>query len=146
MADRLGLQRWDGQVQLYDGRTGYPFDKKTTVGIIYILKLNHLVDNKIRYRSTGPYSDVTQQPLKGKIHKGGQRLGEMEVWALQSYGAAFVTNEALTAKCDDVKARNKLHTNMLSGTPVLLNYRNEGVLSVLKILFAMGIDVNQNVE
>ncbi|PIM96362.1 DNA-directed RNA polymerase subunit beta [Candidatus Hodgkinia cicadicola] len=146
LADRLGLQRWDGQVQLYDGRTGYPFDKKTTVGIVYILKLNHLVDNKIRYRSIGPYSDVTQQPSKGKMHKGGQRLGEMEVWALQSYGAAFVTNEALTAKCDDITARNKLHANMLSGTPVLLSYRNEGVLSMLKVLFAMGIDVNQDVE
>ncbi|PIM95108.1 DNA-directed RNA polymerase subunit beta [Candidatus Hodgkinia cicadicola] len=146
LTDRLGFQGWDGQVQLYDGRTGYPFDKKTTVGIIYIFKLNHLVDNKIRYRSTGPYSSITQQPLKGKANKGGQRLGEMEVWALQSYGAAFVTNEAMTAKCDDIKARNKLHDNMLLGTPVLRNYRNEGVLMLLKVLFAMGIDVNQNVK
>ncbi len=79
LTDRLGSQGWDGQVQLYDGRTGYPFDKKTTVGSVYILKLNHLVDNKIRYRSTGPYSSVTQQPLKGKINKGGQRLGKMEI-------------------------------------------------------------------
>ncbi len=146
LTDRLGFQGWDGQVQLYDGRTGYPFDKKTTVGIVYILKLNHLVDNKIRYRSTGPYSSVTQQPLKGKSNKGGQRLGEMEVWALQSYGAAFVTNEAMTAKCDDIRARNKLHDNMLFGTPVLLSYRNEGVMMLLKILFSMGIDVNQNIE
>ncbi|PIM94981.1 DNA-directed RNA polymerase subunit beta [Candidatus Hodgkinia cicadicola] len=140
---RLGLQDWDGQVQLYDGETGLPFERKTTVGIIYMLKLNHLVDNKMWSRSTGPYSVITQQPLKGKTNKGGQRLGEMEVWALQSYGAAFVTHEALTAKCDDIKARKNLHDNLLAGFPILINYQNEGILVLLKELFAIGVDIEQ---
>ncbi len=141
--ERLGLQDWNGQIQLYDGKTGLPFERKTTVGVIYMLKLNHLVDNKMWFRSTGPYSVVTQQPLKGKANRGGQRLGEMEVWALQSYGAAFVTNEALTAKSDDVKARKKLHDNLLAGLPLLINYQNESMLVLLKELFAMGVDIER---
>ncbi|PIM95215.1 DNA-directed RNA polymerase subunit beta [Candidatus Hodgkinia cicadicola] len=141
--ERLGLQGWDGQVQLYDGETGLPFERKTTVGIVYVLKLNHLVDDKMWSRSTGPYSVITQQPLRGKMNKGGQRLGEMEIWALQSYGAAFVTNEALTAKCDDIKARKKLHNNLLAGFPILINYQSESMSVLLKELFAMGVDIKQ---
>jgi len=94
-----------GKVQLYDGRTGEPFDQKTTVGFMYIIKLHHLVDDKIHARATGPYSLITQQPLGGKARTGGQRFGEMEVWALEAYGAAYVLQELLTVKSDDVEGR-----------------------------------------
>src|SRR5690606_32135828 len=92
----------DGKIQLYDGRTGEPFDSKVTVGYMYMMKLAHLVDDKIHARSTGPYSLVTQQPLGGKAQFGGQRFGEMEVWALEAYGAAYTLQEILTVKSDDV--------------------------------------------
>lgn len=97
-----------GKTRLYDGRTGEPFDNKVTVGCVYMLKLHHLVDDKIHARSTGPYSLVTQQPLGGKAQFGGQRFGEMEVWALEAYGAAYTLQEILTVKSDDVVGRVKL--------------------------------------
>jgi len=108
-----------GKVQLYDGRTGDPFDQKTTVGFMYILKLHHLVDDKIHARATGPYSLITQQPLGGKARTGGQRFGEMEVWALEAYGAAYILQELLTVKSDDVEGRTKIYESMVKGTNTL---------------------------
>ena len=104
-----------GQVQLIDGRTGELFDRKVTVGYIYMLKLHHLVDDKIHARSIGPYSLVTQQPLGGKSHFGGQRFGEMECWALQAYGAAYTLQEMLTVKSDDVVGRVKIFESIVRG-------------------------------
>ncbi|MEM9416531.1 MAG: DNA-directed RNA polymerase subunit beta [Planctomycetota bacterium] len=108
-----------GKVQLYDGRTGDPFDQKTTVGFMYIIKLHHLVDDKIHARATGPYSLITQQPLGGKARTGGQRFGEMEVWALEAYGAAYILQELLTVKSDDVEGRTKIYESMVKGTNAL---------------------------
>ena len=108
-----------GKVQLYDGRTGDPFDQKTTVGFMYIIKLHHLVDDKIHARATGPYSLITQQPLGGKARTGGQRFGEMEVWALEAYGAAYILQELLTVKSDDVEGRTKIYESMVKGTNTL---------------------------
>ncbi|HCR50019.1 MAG TPA: DNA-directed RNA polymerase subunit beta, partial [Bacteroidetes bacterium] len=105
----------DSRVQLYDGLTGEPFDQKTTVGVIYMLKLSHLVDDKIHARSIGPYSLITQQPLGGKAQFGGQRFGEMEVWALYAYGAANVLQEMLTVKSDDVQGRSKVYEAIVKG-------------------------------
>jgi DNA-directed RNA polymerase subunit beta len=104
-----------GQTTLYDGRTGDAFDREVTVGYMYILKLNHLVDDKMHARSTGPYSLVTQQPLGGKAQFGGQRFGEMEVWALEAYGAAYTLQEMLTVKSDDVNGRTKMYKNIVDG-------------------------------
>ena len=122
-ADEAGLQRMlelaglskTGQTQLYDGRTGDAFDRPVTVGYMYMLKLNHLVDDKMHARSTGPYSLVTQQPLGGKAQFGGQRFGEMEVWALEAYGAAYTLQEMLTVKSDDVVGRNEMYKNIVAG-------------------------------
>jgi DNA-directed RNA polymerase subunit beta len=108
-----------GKVQLHDGRTGEPFKQKTTVGFMYILKLHHLVDDKIHARSTGPYSLITQQPLGGKARTGGQRFGEMEVWGLEAYGSAYVLQELLTVKSDDVEGRTKIYDSMVKGTNTL---------------------------
>src|ERR1043165_3145150 len=104
-----------GQSVLYDGRTGDEFDRKVTVGIIYMLKLHHLVDDKIHARSIGPYSLATQQPLGGKAQFGGQRFGEMEVWALQAYGAAYTLQEMLTVKSDAVVGRTKVYEAIVKG-------------------------------
>ena len=104
-----------GQVTLYDGRTGEAFDRQVTVGYIYMLKLHHLVDEKIHSRSIGPYSLVTQQPLGGKAQFGGQRFGEMEVWALEAYGAAYTLQEMLTVKSDDVAGRTKAYEAIIRG-------------------------------
>ena len=104
-----------GQFNLYDGRTGEPFDRPVTVGYMYMLKLNHLVDDKMHARSTGSYSLVTQQPLGGKAQFGGQRFGEMEVWALEAYGAAYTLQEMLTVKSDDVSGRTKMYKNIVDG-------------------------------
>lgn len=109
----------DGKAQLYDGRTGEPFDQKTTVGYIYMLKLHHLVEDKVHARATGPYSLITQQPLGGKARFGGQRFGEMEVWALEAYGAAFILQELLTVKSDDVEGRTKIYESMVKGENTL---------------------------
>jgi DNA-directed RNA polymerase subunit beta len=103
------------KTQLYDGRTGEPFDQSATIGYIYMMKLHHLVDDKIHARATGPYSLITQQPLGGKARTGGQRFGEMEVWALEGYGAAFTLQEMLTVKSDDVEGRTKIYESMVKG-------------------------------
>ena len=105
-----------GQFKLYDGMTGEPFARKVTVGVMYMMKLHHLVDEKIHARSVGPYSLVTQQPLSGKSHFGGQRLGEMEVWALEAHGAAHLLREMLTVKSDDIMGRNKMYESIISGS------------------------------
>jgi DNA-directed RNA polymerase subunit beta len=105
----------DGKVFLCDGRTGESFDQKVTVGMIYMLKLHHLVADKIHARATGPYSLITQQPLGGKARSGGQRFGEMEVWALEAYGAANILQELLTVKSDDVEGRTKIYESMVKG-------------------------------
>ncbi len=104
-----------GKIQLFDGRTGEPFRQKTTVGYMYVLKLHHLVDDKIHARATGPYSLITQQPLGGKARTGGQRFGEMEVWALEAYGASYILQELLTVKSDDVEGRTKIYESMVKG-------------------------------
>jgi DNA-directed RNA polymerase subunit beta len=109
-----GLPR-SGQTTLFDGRTGDSFDQETTVGIMYMLKLHHLVDDKIHARSIGPYSLVTQQPLGGKAQFGGQRLGEMEVWAMEAYGAAYALQEFLTVKSDDVQGRTRMYEAIVKG-------------------------------
>jgi ribosomal protein L3 len=103
------------KTQLYDGRTGEPFDQQATIGYIYMMKLHHLVDDKIHARATGPYSLITQQPLGGKARTGGQRFGEMEVWALEGYGAAYTLQEMLTVKSDDVEGRTKIYESMVKG-------------------------------
>ncbi|MBI2636616.1 MAG: DNA-directed RNA polymerase subunit beta, partial [Parcubacteria group bacterium] len=105
----------DGKLQLYNGKTGNPFNQKATVGYIYMMKLNHLVEDKIHQRSIGPYSLVTQQPLGGKAQFGGQRFGEMEVWALEAYGAAHTLQEILTIKSDDVPGRSKAYEAIIKG-------------------------------
>jgi len=110
---------YGGKVQLYDGRTGEPLKQKSSVGFMYLLKLHHLVDDKIHARATGPYSLITQQPLGGKARTGGQRFGEMEVWALEGYGAAYVLQELLTVKSDDVEGRTKIYDSMVKGTNIL---------------------------
>jgi DNA-directed RNA polymerase subunit beta len=111
---KAGLPR-DGKTVLYDGRTGDAFEQTVTVGYIYMMKLSHLVDDKVHARATGPYSLITQQPLGGKARFGGQRFGEMEVWALEAYGAAFVLQEMLTVKSDDVEGRTKIYESMVKG-------------------------------
>jgi DNA-directed RNA polymerase subunit beta len=115
--ERAGFPR-DGKMKLFDGRTGIPFDQKVTVGYIYMLKLNHMVEDKIHMRSIGPYSLVTQQPLGGKAQFGGQRFGEMEVWALEAYGAAHTLQEMLTIKSDDVPGRSKAYEAIIKGEPI----------------------------
>jgi len=116
--DEAGLPR-NGKAQLHDGRTGEPFEQLCTVGHIYMLKLHHLVDDKVHARSTGPYSLITQQPLGGKARFGGQRFGEMEVWALEAYGAAYILQELLTVKSDDVEGRTKIYESMVKGENTL---------------------------
>ena len=116
--EKAGLPR-HGKVRLYDGRTGEPFGQETTVGYIYMLKLHHLVDDKVHARSTGPYSLITQQPLGGKARFGGQRFGEMEFWALEAYGAAYTIQELLTVKSDDVEGRTKIYESMVKGENTL---------------------------
>ncbi|AUG33852.1 DNA-directed RNA polymerase subunit beta [Candidatus Hodgkinia cicadicola] len=120
------------QIKLYDGRTGSPFDRKVTVGSMYVLKLNHMVDDKLHARATGPYSIVTQQPLKGRANRGGQRLGEMEVWALQAYGVAFLLREALTVKSDDVEGRKGINNSILRGGITMRTTWNESFLVLIR--------------
>jgi len=110
---------YGGKTTLFDGRTGEPLEQKVTVGYIYMMKLHHLVDDKIHARATGPYSLITQQPLGGKARTGGQRFGEMEVWGLEAYGAAFILQEMLTVKSDDVEGRTKIYEAMVKGTNTL---------------------------
>ena len=131
----------DGKVQLFDGRTGEPFDTPVTVGNIYMLKLAHLVEDKIHARSTGPYSLVTQQPLGGKAQFGGQRFGEMEVWALEAYGAAHILQEMLTVKSDDVTGRVKTYEAIVKGEPIVEPGVPESFKVLVKELQSLGINV-----
>ncbi len=138
---RVSDQSEDGKTLLYDGRTGEPFDNKVTVGYVYMLKLHHLVDDKIHARSTGPYSLVTQQPLGGKAQFGGQRFGEMEVWALEAYGAAYTLQELLTVKSDDVVGRVKTYEAIVKGENVPEPGVPESFKVLIKELQSIGLDV-----
>ena len=131
----------DGKTTLYDGRTGEPFDKPITVGVMYMLKLHHLVDDKIHARSTGPYSVITQQPLGGKAQFGGQRFGEMEVWALEAYGAAYTLQEMLTIKSDDVVGRVKTYEAIVKGENIPEPGVPEGFKVLIKELQSLGLDI-----
>ena len=132
------------QITLYDGRTGLPFERKVTVGIMYMLKLNHLVDDKMHARSTGSYSLVTQQPLGGKAQMGGQRFGEMEVWALEAYGAAYTLQEILTVKSDDVTGRTLMYKNIVEGNQTMQAGIPESFNVLLKEIRSLGIDIELN--
>ncbi len=131
-----------GQTRLYDGRTGEPFDRQVTVGYMYMLKLNHLVDDKMHARSTGPYSLVTQQPLGGRAQFGGQRFGEMEVWALEAYGAAYTLQEMLTVKSDDVEGRTKMYKNIVDGNLQIDPGMPESFNVLTKEIRALGINID----
>ncbi|MDR2055527.1 MAG: DNA-directed RNA polymerase subunit beta [Desulfovibrio sp.] len=143
--DKAGLEN-DGKTVLYDGRTGVPFKNRVTTGVMYILKLHHLVDEKIHARSTGPYSLVTQQPLGGKAQFGGQRLGEMEVWALEAYGAAYLLQEFLTVKSDDVAGRVKMYEKIVKGDNFLEAGLPESFNVLVKELMSLGLNVTLHQE
>jgi DNA-directed RNA polymerase subunit beta len=132
----------DGKVDLYDGRTGEKFDRPVTVGMIYMLKLAHLVEDKIHARSTGPYSLVTQQPLGGKAQFGGQRFGEMEVWALEAYGAAYTLQEMLTVKSDDVVGRVKTYEAIVKGDEIVEAGVPESFKVLVKELRSLGLSID----
>jgi len=146
VSDMLKLADLDetGQVWLTDGRTGEVFDRKVTVGYIYMLKLHHLVDDKIHARSIGPYSLVTQQPLGGKAQFGGQRFGEMEVWALEAYGAAYTLQEMLTVKSDDVSGRTKVYESIIRGDDDFEAGIPESFNVLIKELKSLGLNVNMD--
>ena len=131
----------DGKTTLYDGRTGEPFDNPVTVGIMYYLKLHHLVDDKIHARSNGPYSLVTQQPLGGKAQFGGQRFGEMEVWALEAYGAAYTLQEILTVKSDDINGRRKAYEAIIKGQNIPTPGVPESFKVLVKELQSLALDI-----
>ena len=131
-----------GQSTVYDGRTGDAFDRKVTVGYIYMLKLHHLVDDKIHARSIGPYSLVTQQPLGGKAQFGGQRFGEMEVWALEAYGAAYTLQEMLTVKSDDVAGRTKVYEAIVRGDDTFEAGIPESFNVLVKEMRSLGLNVD----
>jgi len=133
-----------GQVKLVDGRTGETFERSVTVGYIYMLKLHHLVDDKIHARSIGPYSLVTQQPLGGKAQFGGQRFGEMEVWALEAYGAAYTLQEMLTVKSDDKAGRTKVYESIVRGDDNFEAGIPESFNVLVKELRSLGLDVQLN--
>jgi DNA-directed RNA polymerase subunit beta len=138
---RLGDQPETGQMRLYDGRTGESFERPVTVGYMYVLKLNHLVDDKMHARSTGSYSLVTQQPLGGKAQFGGQRFGEMEVWALEAYGAAYTLQEMLTVKSDDVNGRTRMYKNIVDGDHRMEPGMPESFNVLVKEIRSLGIDI-----
>jgi DNA-directed RNA polymerase subunit beta len=140
MLQRAGLDA-SGQSTVFDGRTGEPFDRKVTVGYIYMLKLHHLVDDKIHARSIGPYSLVTQQPLGGKAQFGGQRFGEMEVWALEAYGAAYTLQEMLTIKSDDVAGRTKVYEAIVRGDDTFEAGVPESFNVLVKEIRSLGLNV-----
>ena len=141
LLEKAGLDS-SGQVTLYDGQTGEEFGRKVTVGYIYMLKLHHLVDDKIHARSIGPYSLVTQQPLGGKAQFGGQRFGEMEVWALQAYGASYTLQEMLTVKSDDVSGRTKVYESIVRGDENFEAGIPESFNVLVKEMQALGLDVD----
>ena len=140
MLELAGLPK-SGQVTLYDGRTGEGFDRTVTVGYMHILKLHHLVDDKMHARSTGPYSLVTQQPLGGKAQFGGQRFGEMEVWALEAYGAAYTLQEMLTVKSDDVQGRNQMYKNIVDGEHEMVAGMPESFNVLVKEIRSLAINI-----
>ena len=131
----------NGKAQVYDGRTGDPFDQPVVVGYIYMLKLGHLVADKIHARAVGPYSLVTQQPLGGKAQYGGQRFGEMEVWALEAYGAAYTLQELLTVKSDDVQGRTRIYESIVKGDNSLEAGTPESFNVLIKEMQSLGLDV-----
>ena len=133
-----------GQTTLWDGRTGEQFDRKVTVGIIYMLKLHHLVEDKIHARSTGPYSLVTQQPLGGKAQLGGQRFGEMEVWALEAYGASYTLQEILTVKSDDVAGRTKVYETIVKGDDKFESGVPESFNVLIKEIRSLSLNIELN--
>ena len=133
-----------GQTNLWDGRTGEKFDRPITVGIIYMLKLHHLVEDKIHARSTGPYSLVTQQPLGGRAQLGGQRFGEMEVWALEAYGASYTLQEILTVKSDDVAGRTKVYETIVKGDDNFESGVPESFNVLIKEIRALGLNIELN--
>ncbi len=141
MLELAGLPR-SGQVALFDGRTGDAFDRPVTVGYMHILKLHHLVDDKMHARSTGPYSLVTQQPLGGKAQFGGQRFGEMEVWALEAYGAAYTLQEMLTVKSDDTQGRTKVYENIVKGEHKIEAGMPESFNVLVKEIRSLAIDID----
>ena len=142
VAKRLGMTPSKNQVTLYDGRSGEAFERPVTVGYMHVLKLHHLVDDKMHARSTGPYSLVTQQPLGGKAQFGGQRFGEMEVWALEAYGASYVLQEMLTVKSDDVAGRTKVYENIVKGDHVIDAGMPESFNVLVKEIRSLGIDID----
>jgi len=142
IAAHLGMTPSKNQVTMYDGRTGEAFERKVTVGFMHMLKLHHLVDDKMHARSTGPYSLVTQQPLGGKAQFGGQRFGEMEVWALEAYGASYVLQEMLTVKSDDVNGRTKVYENLVKGDHVIDAGMPESFNVLVKEIRSLGIDID----
>jgi DNA-directed RNA polymerase subunit beta len=141
MLELAGLPT-SGQVVLHDGRTGEAFDRQVTVGYMNVLKLHHLVDDKMHARSTGPYSLVTQQPLGGKAQFGGQRFGEMEVWALEAYGAAYTLQEMLTVKSDDVNGRTKVYENIVKGEHKIEAGMPESFNVLVKEIRSLAIDID----
>lgn len=142
IAEQLGMNPSKNQVRLYDGRTGEMFERRVTLGYMHYLKLHHLVDDKMHARSTGPYSLVTQQPLGGKAQFGGQRFGEMEVWALEAYGASYVLQEMLTVKSDDVNGRTKVYENLVKGDHVIDAGMPESFNVLVKEIRSLGIDID----
>jgi DNA-directed RNA polymerase subunit beta len=138
--EEAGLPR-DGKTVLYDGRTGEPMNEKVTVGLMYVMKLAHQVEDKIHARSTGPYAMVTQQPLGGKAQNGGQRLGEMEVWALEAYGAAHCLQEMLTIKSDDVEGRNRAYSSIVQGKAIPPSSTPEAFSVLLNEMRSLALDV-----
>ena len=130
-----------GKFTLYDGRSGERFEQDVTVGVMYMLKLHHLVDDKIHARSTGPYSLVTQQPLGGKAQFGGQRFGEMEVWALEAYGASYTLQEMLTVKSDDVNGRTRMYKNIVDGDHRMEPGMPESFNVLVKEIRSLGINI-----
>ncbi len=143
---KLGGLPTSGQITLYDGRTGEKFERPVTVGYMYMLKLNHLVDDKMHARSTGSYSLVTQQPLGGKAQFGGQRFGEMEVWALEAYGAAYTLQEMLTVKSDDVNGRTKMYKNIVSGNQHMEPGTPESFNVIMKEIRSLGLNIELDEE
>lgn len=139
--DKAGLPRYCS-MQLYDGETGEPFDQKATVGVTYMLKLGHMVEDKMHARSIGPYSLITQQPLGGKAQFGGQRFGEMEVWALEAYGAAYTLREMLTVKSDDVNGRTKMYKNIVDGKYTMEAGIPESFNVLLREIRSLGINID----
>jgi DNA-directed RNA polymerase subunit beta len=131
----------DGKTVLYDGRTGEPFENRISVGVMYMIKLHHMVDDKLHARSTGPYSMVTQQPLGGKAQFGGQRFGEMEVWALEAYGAAYTLQEMLTIKSDDVNGRSRAYEAIVKGDNIPRPGIPESFKVLVRELQSIGLDI-----